>query len=53
MYAIRSYYAYIGSWRLVYLVYGVGELVLAIIMFKILKRDKPVVEKLNIRNNFV
>jgi len=40
--------AYIGSWRLVYLVYGVGELVLAIIMFKILKRDEPVVEKLNI-----
>jgi len=46
--AIGGALAYLGSWRLVYLVYGVGELVLAIVMFKILERDKPVVDKLNI-----
>lgn len=40
--------AYVGSWRLVYLIYGIGELALAIVMLKTLKRDKPVVEKLNI-----
>lgn len=44
--------AYIGSWRLVYLVYGVGELILALIMFKILARDKPVVEKLNLLTSY-
>ena len=44
--------AYIGSWRLVYLVYGVGELVLALIMFRILERDKPVVEKLNLLTSY-
>jgi len=40
--------AYVGSWRLVYLVYGIGEIILAFIMLKILKRDQPVVNKLNI-----
>ena len=44
--------AYIGSWRLVYLVYGVGEFVLAIVMLKTLKRDMPVVEKLNIFESY-
>jgi predicted MFS family arabinose efflux permease len=45
--AIGGLLSYIGSWRLVYLVYGVGELILALIMLKTLERDKPVVEKLN------
>jgi len=45
--AIGGALAYLGSWRLVYLMYGIGELILAIIMFKILERDKPVVDKLN------
>jgi predicted MFS family arabinose efflux permease len=40
--------AYFGSWRLVYLAYGIGELIVAIVMFKTLERDKPVVDKLNI-----
>lgn len=44
--------AYIGSWRMVYLIYGVGELILAIIMFKTLKRDTPVVQKLNIFKSY-
>ncbi|KYH34284.1 inner membrane transport protein YnfM [Clostridium tepidiprofundi DSM 19306] len=45
--AIGGALAYAGSWRLVYLVYGIGELVLAIVMLKILERDKPVVERLS------
>ncbi len=40
--------AYLGSWRLVYLVYGIGEFIVAIVMFKTLERDKGVVDKLNI-----
>ena len=44
--------AYLGSWRLVYLFYGVAELILAIVMFKILERDKPVVDKLNIISSY-
>ncbi len=39
--------AYFGSWRLVYLAYGAGELALSLAMLKILERDKPVVAKLN------
>ena len=45
--AIGGALSYFGSWRLVYFVYGVGEIILAIVMLKILERDKPVVEKLN------
>lgn len=45
--AIGGALAYFGSWRLVYLVYGVGELILAFVMLKILKRDQPIIEKLN------
>lgn len=45
--AVGGALAYFGSWRLVYLVYGVGELILAFVMLKILKRDQPIIEKLN------
>lgn len=45
--AIGGALAYFGSWRLVYLIYGIGELTLAIVMYKILERDQPVVNKLN------
>ncbi len=45
--AIGGALAYFGSWRLVYLIYGVGELILAIVMLKTLERDKAVVDKLN------
>lgn len=45
--AIGGALAYFGSWRLVYIVYGIGELIIAFVMFKVLERDKPVVEKLN------
>ncbi len=39
--------AFFGSWRLVYIVYGVGELILAILMMIMLEKDAPVVSKLN------
>lgn len=39
--------AYFGSWRLVYIVYGVGELALALLMLKMLEKDAPVVKELN------
>ncbi|WP_026394318.1 MFS transporter [Acetobacterium malicum] len=40
--------AYFGSWRFVYLVYGITEFIIAMIMLKTLERDQPVVERLNI-----
>ncbi|QRN85723.1 MFS transporter [Clostridia bacterium] len=45
--AIGGALAYLGSWRLVYLIYGIGEFILAFVMFKSLKRDKAVVNELN------
>jgi len=39
--------AYFGSWRLVYLFYGIAELVVAMVIFKMLERDQAVVKKLN------
>lgn len=40
--------AYLGSWRLVYLAYGIAEFIIAIVMLKTLERDQPVVDHLNI-----
>lgn len=40
--------AYFGSWRLVYLAYGIAEFIIAMIMLKTLERDQPVVDQLNI-----
>lgn len=45
--AIGGALAYLGSWRLVYLIYGIAEFALAIVMLKVLERDQPVVDKLN------
>jgi predicted MFS family arabinose efflux permease len=45
--AIGGALAYFGSWRLVYIFYGIGELILALLMLKILERDEPMVKKLN------
>lgn len=45
--AIGGTLAYLGSWRLVYLIYGIAEFTLAMVMLKTLKRDKPVVDQLN------
>lgn len=40
--------AYFGSWRLVYLAYGIAEFIIAMVMLKTLERDQRVVEQLNI-----
>lgn len=42
---VLSYY---GSWRMVYFAYGLAEFVVALAMFKLLERDQPVVEKLDL-----
>lgn len=46
--AVGGVLSYIGSWRLVYLFYGIGELITALVMLRLLERDKPVSGKLNI-----
>jgi len=38
--AIGGTLAYIGSWRLVYVFYGVAELIMGIVMLKVLEKDK-------------
>ena len=35
------------TWRMVYFFYGFAEFIVAIIMLKVLERDKPTVEHLN------
>lgn len=45
--AIGGVLAYFGSWRVVYMVYGVGELVIAFVTLKMLEKDKGVITKLN------
>jgi len=39
--------SYYGSWRLLYLVYGIAELIVAIIMIKSLERNPGVITSLN------
>lgn len=39
--------AYIGSWRTVYIVYGIAELIIALIMLKALERSPGVIDKLS------
>ncbi len=45
--AIGGALAYFGSWRLVYLVYGIAVLIIAIVMLKVLEKDKSTIEELN------
>ena len=45
--ALGGIISYFGSWRLVYIIYGVGELIIALAVLKLLQKDKGVVEKLN------
>jgi predicted MFS family arabinose efflux permease len=50
--AIGGAMAFFGSWRLVYLIYGIGELILAIFMLKLLERDKAKTDKLNLISSY-
>jgi len=45
--AIGGALAYFGSWRFVYFIYGLAELVLAFTMLKTLEKSEPKIEKLN------
>lgn len=47
--AIGGILAYLGSWRLVYFIYGVAELIIAFIMLKSLEKSTGVIKKLNFR----
>jgi predicted MFS family arabinose efflux permease len=50
--AIGGALAYFGSWRLVYLFYGIGELALALIMARVLERDAPRPNRLGVIPTF-
>ncbi|GAF05583.1 MFS transporter [Saccharicrinis fermentans] len=50
--AIGGAIAYFGSWRLVYFAYGVAEFILAMVMLKVLKKDKSVTRQLNIWGSY-
>lgn len=50
--AIGGVLAFLGSWRLVYIIYGLGELVLSLIIIKVIERDKGIVGKLNFINAY-
>lgn len=50
--ALGGFLAYLGSWRLVYIVYGVSELILAIIILKTLERDQPVSTSFNLIDSY-
>jgi len=44
--------AYFGSWKFVYLSYGIMELLLALAMIKWIKRDTPTSDKLNLLTSY-
>ena len=46
--ALGGIISYFGSWRFVYIFYGVAELIFSIVMLKVLEKDKGIVDKLNI-----
>ncbi|WMW24902.1 MFS transporter [Methanolobus sediminis] len=46
--AIGGALAYLGSWRLVYITYGVAELIMALIMLRVLEKDQGIVDKFNL-----
>jgi predicted MFS family arabinose efflux permease len=46
--AIGGALAYLGSWRLVYMVYGMAELILAFVMLRVLERQPGTVATMNL-----
>ena len=50
--AIGGALAYVGSWRLVYLVYGIAELITALLMLKILEKQPGTVSRLNFKEAY-
>lgn len=45
--AIGGILAYFGSWRMVYFVYGLGELIIALVMLRVLPNSPGVIDALN------
>lgn len=45
--ALGGIISYLGSWRYVYVFYGVAELIFTLVMFKVLEKDSGKVDKLN------
>ena len=50
--AIGGALAYLGSWRLVYLVYGIAELLIAFVMLRVLERQPGTIVKMNLRTAY-
>jgi predicted MFS family arabinose efflux permease len=50
--AIGGALAYLGSWRLVYLVYGIAEFILALVMLRVLERQPGTVTRMNLRDAY-
>lgn len=50
--AIGGAISYFGTWRLVYLIYGLSELVLSLLMLRILERDTPVTNKFSFFSSY-
>ncbi len=50
--AIGGGLSFLGSWRLVYLTYGVAEFIIVISIFRTLEYDKGTVEELSYRNAY-
>jgi predicted MFS family arabinose efflux permease len=50
--AIGGALAYLGSWRLVYLVYGIAELLIAFVMLRVLERQPGTIAKMNLRTAY-
>lgn len=50
--ALGGALAYIGSWRLVYLVYGISELIIALLMLRVLERQPGTVASLNLKHAY-
>ncbi|QEN07091.1 MFS transporter [Oceanispirochaeta crateris] len=45
--ALGGIISFFGSWRMVYIIYGIGELIIAAVIFKTLEVDEKVVNKLS------
>jgi predicted MFS family arabinose efflux permease len=50
--AIGGTLAYLGSWRLVYLVYGIAELITAFVMLRVLEKEPGTVARMNFRTAY-
>ncbi|MEF8835691.1 MAG: MFS transporter [Candidatus Thermoplasmatota archaeon] len=50
--AIGGGLSFIGSWRIVYLTYGIAELILVVLLYKFLTFEKGTVDKLSFREAY-